>query len=46
MKGVRVKAYFGGTTTWGLGEGRPDREGDTSLGCWVIEKDEDSSRER
>lgn len=46
MKGVRVKAYFGGIIIWGLGEGRFDREGDIFLGCWVIEKDEEFFRER
>lgn len=40
VKRVRLEIYF----AWGLGEGRPDREGDTPLGSWVIEKDEESSR--
>lgn len=41
-----MEIYFEGISSWGLGEGRPGREGDTSLGCWVVEKDEESSRER
>ena len=47
VKRVRSEIYFEGTTAWGLGEGRPDGEVSLSLlGCWVREKDEESSRYR
>lgn len=44
VKRISLEIYSEGTTAWGSGIGRPDREGDTSLGRWVIEKDEKSSR--
>ena len=43
---VRFGIFFVGTIAWGVREGRPNSEGGTSPGCWVVEKDEESSRER
>lgn len=37
VKRVRFEIFFVGTIAWGVGEGRPNREDGTSLGCWVVE---------